>query len=512
MPGRDIPLTVDAAPQQDALDDVQPVVRPRLEVAAQVVTDQPVVHEGLVLLVPHVWLHHLFEEIGVLPVDKETQLVAGVLGVLLTFLLVVQFRPACDEVELVQRAVPAQRGVEVEHLGQRIECLHVGGGDVRNREGLSLPDGGDELLFGKALLGIEPGRQPELARRQGAVLEGERMGNRAFGIERENPNEGMVAELLAVDTHHAVLVRLQVRQHDRRRLEEIEIGVSGGDASALALASEPCSGWRLRGRHLIQELRTLLQRFPSRVGLANGPGVQQQAGAFEHVARVLLRILPVEDVAVLVADLATGLVKRLRVPARLHQQAGTQPLGQRTEQRHLRKIARRHHVHPRQRRGMRELNVDLLVRGLYRRDGERRKARRFQETRRGKREMTCLLSGGDAYGDGAVMRLDEQLVVSRLQSLDDEETGFDRQRPFQVAGVGTADNVQERALTRGRIQVPHPRYTQRFPRGAVQRGRKVRLVANGEPARFAAVGPLQPEPVDVLQYAQVTPPRGVGLE
>ena len=69
------------------------------------------------------------------------------------------------------------------------------------------------------------------------------------------------------------------------------------------------------------------------LGRAHGPRVQQQRRPFEHVAGELLRVLAVEDVAVLVADVAAGQVhatRRGRVTTAYGSAARTRPRSPKT--------------------------------------------------------------------------------------------------------------------------------------------------------------------------------------
>ena len=88
--------------QQHALDRVQAVVMPRIEVLAQIFLQQPAVEERLVLLVGEVRLDHVAEERRVLFRQEEVQLVAGVFGVEGTLFLRLLLRPVEDEGKLGQ--------------------------------------------------------------------------------------------------------------------------------------------------------------------------------------------------------------------------------------------------------------------------------------------------------------------------------------------------------------------------------------------------------------------------
>ncbi len=60
-----------AAGQQEALDGIEPMVAPRVEIAREIRLQQVVVEEGLVLLVRQIGLDDFFEERGVFLGEEE---------------------------------------------------------------------------------------------------------------------------------------------------------------------------------------------------------------------------------------------------------------------------------------------------------------------------------------------------------------------------------------------------------------------------------------------------------
>ena len=141
--------------------------------------------------------------------------------------------------------------------------------------------------------------------------------------ERHSPKDGVgstdrhhvdvlaVPQFLLRDPHHPVLVRNKVRQQDARLHEEVEVRRIG-DRAGTAPAGRT---FRFRGSGLaagaIGVFAAGYGLLFAGVGFADGPGIQQQTRALEHVAREARRVAPLEDVAVLVADLA-ALVGRFR--------------------------------------------------------------------------------------------------------------------------------------------------------------------------------------------------------
>ena len=113
------------------------------------------------------------------------------------------------------------------------------------------------------------------------------------------------------DAHDAVLVRARGCRAPARRREEVEVGsfaAAAPDRPAHSPVLWPSASTRPSPRPRVR--RGGARRFAaparatSRSVDAQFPRIQQQARAREHVAGEELRVTAVEDVAVLVADLA----------------------------------------------------------------------------------------------------------------------------------------------------------------------------------------------------------------
>ena len=70
-PKADLVFVGEAPGEEDLLEDVQPVETPGFEVVPEVVAEQPVIHEGLVLLVLEVRRDDRLKEIRILLVQEE---------------------------------------------------------------------------------------------------------------------------------------------------------------------------------------------------------------------------------------------------------------------------------------------------------------------------------------------------------------------------------------------------------------------------------------------------------
>ena len=105
-------LVLELLGQQDPLDDVQSRVRPGIKEVSEVVAEQPVVHEGLVLLVLQERLNDGGEEAGVFPREEEVQFVAGVLRVLLSLGGRIESGPFEHEAEFGKCGILRESAVE----------------------------------------------------------------------------------------------------------------------------------------------------------------------------------------------------------------------------------------------------------------------------------------------------------------------------------------------------------------------------------------------------------------
>ena len=165
-------LVSEALGEEDFLDDVEPVEAPGFEVVLEVVAEQPVIHEGLVLLVLEVRRDDRPEELGVLVVEEEAQLVAGVLGVLAQLLRRVQVGPVGDERELLEGRVAAERGQQAIGLGHSVADLEAGGRRVGDSQTVFGRHGGDEFLLGIGFGRVQAAGEPKLTGLDRRVFEG----------------------------------------------------------------------------------------------------------------------------------------------------------------------------------------------------------------------------------------------------------------------------------------------------------------------------------------------------
>ena len=105
-------LALEALGQQDALDGVQPAIRPGLQILAQVLLKQPAVQERFVLLVSQVRPDHSLEEGRVLFRQEEMELVTGELRIQRPFFLGLELRPGEQKRELRELRIPGKRRIQ----------------------------------------------------------------------------------------------------------------------------------------------------------------------------------------------------------------------------------------------------------------------------------------------------------------------------------------------------------------------------------------------------------------
>ena len=86
--------------QQHLFQRVQAPMVPWIQVTIEFCIEQPVVHEGGVLLVCQVRQDDQLEEPGILVVEEEVQLVAGVLRIKRPLFRILESRPTKNETEL----------------------------------------------------------------------------------------------------------------------------------------------------------------------------------------------------------------------------------------------------------------------------------------------------------------------------------------------------------------------------------------------------------------------------
>ena len=436
-------LAPDALAEEDALHHVELFVVPRLEEGGQVVAQEPVVHEGLVALVGEVGRDGLLEEVGVLLVEEEAELVAGILAVQLALLVDLELGPLEEEAELHERGVAAEGGVKAVDAGQGVVGLELAGGDVVENELLALGHHLDLLLLGEVLVGLEAGGEAQVVRGHVLLGQGHLAVGGVEGIDGHDVESGVGAQVGAFEGHGAVLVGPQVGEHDGGLAKEVEIGEALlGAARGHALLGAPRSSAEAGGAHAAV-LAAAAGDLRARLGGADGPRVEQQARALEQVAGELLGILALEDVAVLLADVAAGDV------VRLHLGHGDQiGLGERRREagieRVLGQVAVGRHVDAGE------------LRGVLQRDGHRVVARgdggdleglgvaALEVAALGEHVAQAVGALGEADGDAGAAVLEQQVVVAGWQVAHLHEAALDGEGGEAILHIRAAALLEQR--------------------------------------------------------------------
>ena len=442
MSRRELPLRIEALRQQDPFHDVQLPVRPGLDVAGQIIAHQPVVQVRLVLLVPQVRLDDLPEEVRVAAEQEEVQLVAGVLGVELALLLVLQRRPLHDEAELPQRRIAAQRHVQRVDLGEAVVGFLLRTRDVGQHQRLALAEDADLLLLGEVLLGVQRLRQAEFSRLHVDFRQRNLPEDRVLGIDREHVHVMVRAHVGERNRHDPVGIGRQVDQHGGGIAEEVQVGqVVRLDLAAGA--REPASRRAARlAAVAAPESAAFAGALLARIRLADGPGVQQQPRTLQHVARELRRVLAFEDVAVLIADLPPGHVDRQRPPQQPHaglDVARHHPVVQRVGG----QVPRSHHVHAGELRGVLQADGDVVLVGRHRLDLQRAGVADLQPSLDVHHVGALLLARSQLDVDRRVAPLDQQRVIAGRQVLDHDEAVADLQGVEAVLPERSAAEFQQ---------------------------------------------------------------------
>ena len=509
---RDRVALVSAEPlrEQDLLDQVELREAPRLEVATQVAAEQPLVQEGLVEFVGEEGAHDLPEERRVLLVEEEVQLVARVLLVELEPAGARQVRPLQEERELLQRRVLRERGEQLERLGERVEDLDLGRGDVERYlaargDELDLPGLREVLVLGEGL-GQRAG-----ARREPRLVPRDRLVDCLRAVDRENVDVLALAEVGERDAHDAVGVRRQVREQPgtfgqvvevgrrgRAAFEALELLLLAVGASAASTAPTPAEAAAGAAAEADRRVPRVLQRDP----------VEQQRGPLEHVARVLRGVASIEDVAVLLAQLAAGVVGTREPVEQDHRRAGRAAAAEAREQVLGRNVARGDEVHARRRRRVGEADEHRFAVRLDLDDVQRRLRARRQRAVAPDQVAPVARAARDAHVDLLAGRVHRQLVVAGFEPAQLQEPSRDREAIERVAVV--AQQGQLGARRRGLFA--HIRQSERLADDAVQLARQLDpRVAQRDGRRRVAV-PLDDHFADPREPAELDAAVGVGLQ
>ena len=263
------------------------------------------VDKGLVLFIGERGRDHRLVEARIFVIKEKVQFMARILGVEPTLLGDVQLVPFRHKVKLGENRIRIECREEPIKFRDRAERLEPRGRQIGHRHRLAGLQRRDQLLFGKRLGRVQPFGQPQVARFHRRVIE-KRAGEHGRGrIRREHAQAGQALERRARNRECPRRIRHQIQQRHGGLAQEIERGEPFGHLGVLLCLGRHRAALSLGLLRRAARIRAA-RREPLfiRLGRAQRPGVEQQAGTFQHVAGERARLLTVEDVAVLVADVA----------------------------------------------------------------------------------------------------------------------------------------------------------------------------------------------------------------
>ena len=178
-------------------------------------------------------------------------------------------------------------------------------------------------------------------------------------------------------------------------------------------------------------------------GLAYGPGVEQDAGALEHVAGVSGGVFAVDDVAVLVADVAAGQVLRLRCREGGPARAGEGDTAEALEDGEGRHIAGGGDMEAGEPGRVLEAHGDGVVIAGDRADLQRRGVDLLQVPVAGQDITVFGLPFIDPQGDMCTGAFEQEVVIAGRQLGDLDEAGADAHGIEAVGQEGIAAFFEE---------------------------------------------------------------------
>ena len=329
--------------EKDALDRVELPVGPRLEIDREIVLEEPSIDERPVLLRLQSRQDDRAEKGRILLEQKEIQLVAGMLGIELLLLHLIELRPPQEKGKRRQIRALRERAVECIDLGEAVISLEPAGSDIGKLEvfsvGLPRLDDRHFLLLDEVLLSVERRAEPEIGEKRRSGGEGHAAQKRLRRIDDDDRHLLMDAQLLERNPDRAVVVGDEIGKHEAAIGEKVEIGEALCRARAHRLGRIGCRRHARRRRlgtlKLIPGLGVLLRSLR----VVDCPGVEKEARPVDHRAGESCLPSAAKDVADFVAEIPAADIRR-----------GGSPLGidPRLRPAHLRKIPKQIEVgrHP----------------------------------------------------------------------------------------------------------------------------------------------------------------------
>ena len=253
----------------------------------------------------------------------------------------------------------------------------------------------------------------------------------------------MRSQQVALQHDLPILVRHKVHEHGRRFGQEIEIRevATARDPTRLSLTARHRAGRRRTfGREFVANRCDLL----AGLGRSQHPRIQQQRRTFERVPRKLPRVLPVDDVPVLVPDVPPRQINRLgrRCPNRIR--LGLRDPSKMIPRRKRRSKPRRKQMHAGKLVGVAKLNNQLFVVRRNARNLQRRQRPRFKLPHIAEHIPMLRLTWSDANADVPIQRLQPQVVIPFFEIADRDQPILDRQILKPIVQERIASQFEER--------------------------------------------------------------------
>ena len=314
MPLGPRPVGGKALGEKNALDRVELPVGPRLEIDREIVFEEPVIDERPLLLRLQSRHNDRAEERRILLEQEQIQLVAGMLGIELLLLHLVELRPSQQKRKRRQIGALRQRPVECIDLREAVISLEPAGGDIGQLEVFSVCfprlDERHFLLLDEVFLSIERRAEPQVGKQRGRGGEGHAAQQGLRRIDDDDRHLLMNAKLLKLDPDRAVVGRHEVRQDKPTISEKVEIGEALRRARSRSLGLIGCRRHARRRRLGTREIISRLGVLLDSLRVIDGPGMEKEARPVDH--RPGIRSLPTaaENVTDFVAKISAADIGR----------------------------------------------------------------------------------------------------------------------------------------------------------------------------------------------------------
>ena len=524
------PVGGDAVGEENAFDRIELAVTPWLEVAREIVLEEPVIEERPVLFGLEPRENDRAEERRILLEQEDVQFVAGMLGVKLLLLGLVELRPAEEKSKRRQIGALRERAVERKHLREAVVGLEPARRHIREFKifavGLPRLDDRHFLLLNEVFLRIERRAEPEVGKERGRGGKGDAADERLRRIDDAHRHLLMGRQLLERNPNRAVGIGDEVGKHEAAVDEEIEIGKALRRGSPRHLRRigrrRHARRRRLGTGELISRLGVLLRRLR----VVDRPGMKEEARPIDHCPGK--RQLPpaAEDVADLVAEIAAADI-RCRV--------GPLGIGPRLRPADLRKISKQIEIgrHPRgdemdARERIGGFELDDEIGPLWHDPLKRRwqKPRRLELPEGPHIQVIDALAGRDPDHDPRAAPLQKQFVVAGREIRQDEISILDGEMREAIGRKTAAAEFEQRHLVArgffsrqtGPGNAPRQiRHAHRLPDSAMNRLPKRDPIGEEGPGVGGAFGALGGDRVDgggarSREHPKIDRPLLVGLE